>query len=162
MVSRLSSISATLHDSLRAAGPHAQRALARAVALAAIDHARLDDDRLTPLVTHLRTRSEAPDLAAAEAAVEDLDSTAFDAQDRLDAGIGSDTDYVRAFIRARAASAAIAASDSDPFDAAAEALYEAFHVLGEDSEILHEAVNGALRVGRSRQRAPGDPAEGTP
>lgn len=162
MVNRLSSVSATLHASCRAAGPHAQRALARAVALAAVEHTRLDDDRLTPLVTHLRTRSEAPDLAAAKAAVEDLDTTAFDAQDRFDDGIGSEADYTRAFIRARAASAAIAASDSNPFDAVAEALYEAFHVLGEDSEVLHAAIDDVLRPGRSRQGTPCESEERTP
>lgn len=61
--------------------------------------------------------------------VEHLDEVAWDAQDRLEAGLGSEAEYLVAFRRARAASAALLVEqNADP----QEALYEALHALPPD------------------------------
>ncbi|MEU6130989.1 hypothetical protein ABZ805_17610 [Saccharopolyspora sp. NPDC047091] len=145
MVNRLSLIDPALLERIEAVGPDVQRTLARAVALAAIEHTRLDDERLTPVIEQLRAPAdEAPDLATASAAVDDLDNAAFDAQDRFDSGLGTEEDYVRAFTRARAASAALAAFGDSSAEAASDALYEAYHAADENMAVLSSAIESAL------------------
>lgn len=145
MVKHLSFVDATLPDRLNAAGPEAQRAVARNVALAAAEHTGLDDERLASVLALLRAdAAEVPDLTAVNAAVEDLDNAAFDAQERLDDGIGTEDDYARAFTRARAATALVAAFADDPTEAAEDAIYEAYHGTDENMELLHGPINQAL------------------
>ena len=145
MVNRLSLVDATLADRISAAGPEAQRAVARNVALAAAEHVGLEDERVASILAILRADvAEVPDLTRANAAVEDLDNAAFDAQDRVEDGTGSDDDYARAFAKARAATALVAAFADDPAEGAEDAIYEAYHATDEDMGPLRDTIEQVL------------------
>ena len=85
------------------------------------------------------TQSDAGELEIVSAVAGELDNAGFDAQDRLEDGSATDADYVRAFTRACAAAALLAALEDD----AENAIYEAYHAVDEDVGILRCAIDAA-------------------
>lgn len=138
MVNRLDLIDASLTERLAAAGSGARREVARAVAMAAIEHAGLADQRITDAVAALSAgqTGEGSSQSALSAFVDELDTVAFDAQDRLDDGTGSEDDYIQAFCKARAATALLSVFQEDAEEAAADAIYEAYHAFDEDMVVI--------------------------
>lgn len=144
MVNRLSLIDVALADRLSAARPEVQRAVARKVALVAAEHTGLNDERFDSILAMLRADgTQPPDLTTAIAAVEDLDNAAFDAQDRVDDSTGSEDDDARAFTKARAATALVAAFADDPAEGAEDAIYEAYNAT-QDMALLRDAIHHVL------------------
>lgn len=78
--------------------------------------------------------------SALSAFVDELDTAAFDAQDQLDDGTGSEDDYVRAFCKARAATALLSAFQEDAEEAATDAIYVAYHAFDENMEIISGVI----------------------
>jgi hypothetical protein len=76
------------------------------------------------------------------AIVEHLDNHYFDLKDRFEAGAGSESSYLDAFRKARAATAVMAALAPDPLEAAMNALYEA-HAAGVSIDVLRQIVEKA-------------------
>lgn len=147
MVDPLSLVDTSLPERFATASDQTRRDVARAVAAAAVERTGLADDRITRAVEALRDgrTGEGPEREALAALVDELDTAAFDAQDRLDAGTGTDTDYADAFGKARAATALLAAFDTDPATAAADAVYEAYHAVDQDATAIREVINAHLR-----------------
>lgn len=65
-----------------------------------------------------------------------LDEAYFDAQDLQEKGQASERRVMEAFFRARAANAVLAGLSDDAQIAASDAVYEAYHALGNDENFL--------------------------
>lgn len=140
MVNRLDLIDANLRERVAAADTGARRDVARAVALAAIEHVGLEDQRIADALSAGQTGEGSQQFALLSGFVDELDNAAFDAQDRLDDGTGSKDDYVRAFCKARAATALLSAFQEDTEEAVVDAIYEAYHAFDENMEVISAVI----------------------
>ena len=88
------------------------------MALLSLEKERYDDASVTARLTAL---------------IDELDRKYFDAQERYEAGKGTQDAYRKAFQQARAVNAVLFAFDADPFVAEAESLYEVNAPVGMDA-----------------------------
>lgn len=86
----------------------------------------------------LKKRGEIEALAA------ELDDKYLDLQEAAEEGRAKRGDYMRLFAQARAVSAVLLALKDDPFEAAAEAIYEAVESIDEPDELL-SMIDAVLR-----------------
>lgn len=143
-MNRLRSSHPALAERLETASTTTQRSIALRVAKWAVGASRLDNglvQRSLALVeqdaTHNVMRAELSTL------VQDLDSHAWEVQDRFDVGAATEAEYLHAFAQARAANAVLFATDGDAAIAALESTYEALAVDG-DSDNVHRIVEEGL------------------
>lgn len=115
-----------------------QRQLAVYVAEQTVKKLGVTDERSNSALQALRSGkySDTPDSKASRKLAEELDTQAFDAQDR-----GDDAAYDLAFSKARAVSALAAAFYPDARKAVAETLYEAYYAVDSDSILIQEWIN---------------------
>jgi len=127
MTTRLSTIAVDLVHTLEDQPPAVLRRIAVEAAMLAVTRTRLLDSRLVAPLAAMRGNQEVAPTARIQVAqlVEDLDERAWDLQDLLDSGAGSEEAYLEAFRKARAAAAVRYALDADPMTAAFESVYEA-------------------------------------
>jgi hypothetical protein len=133
---RLSTIAPDLTTRLQRVSVADLRRVTAEVVDAALRATELHDQSLDAAVRALRAgrygdgleRERVKDLEV------QLDETAWDLQDRADAGDASQDDYLAAFRRARAAAALWFALDDDALQAALEAVYEA-RAATDDNEV---------------------------
>lgn len=78
-----------------------------------------------------------------ESFVNELDEKQWDLQDALEEGKVDEATYITAFKEARAANAVYVAFNSDPFWAAADSVYEAFHTT-DNRKDLQGIIGAAL------------------
>jgi hypothetical protein len=137
VASRLASVDRDLAKRILAADPAACRRAAAAAAGWAVGSAGLDDPRVDAFLT--RDAAPATDVAVAREAlralVDELDEGGWNLQDQVEEGNASNDDYLRAFGKARAASALYEATGEDPHLAALEAVYEAWMVVDDPGEL---------------------------
>lgn len=145
MVERLTLVDATLAERVAAASDADRRTVTLAVVRAALDRIGFSDARVDDAVGALEAGryGDGSEQGALAALVEELDNAAFDAQDRLDEGTGSEADYDVAFRKARAATAVLSAFQTDSLTAVSDAVYEAYHAVDEDRQFIAEAVRSA-------------------
>jgi hypothetical protein len=154
MTSRLASVDHELAERILDADPAACRRVAAAAAGWAVRSAGLDDPRVAVFLT--RDAAPTTDVAltreAVRALVDELDEAGWDLQGQIVEGTASDRDYLRAFGKARAASAVYEATGEDPHLAALEAVYEAWVVVDDPGEI-RSIIIAALDRQEYRQRS---------
>lgn len=151
MPSRLPLIAPSLAEHLATASPATQAAIARRAGLAVASPLGLDrDPHLGAALTAIRGGQPCPDLDSLHARVDQLDTAALDAADRLNEGTGTDAAYEQAFHRARAATAV--AERCAGF--ADDALYEALQAA--DDAVFAQLTAPTYDV--SHEGPPGVPA----
>lgn len=145
MANRLSTIASDLAEDLERRPSTQLRKVATAAALLAVDRTKLVDPRLDAALAAMRegAAGNGAERSAASSVTEELDETAWDIQEKVDAGTQSQQAYLEAFRRARAAASVYFALDSNPLDAAREAVYEAEAAVG-DLEAIRTAISPAM------------------
>lgn len=146
-MSRLETLSPELTAKLRRASQVEQRAASLAAGEFAVSHANVEHPVIKEALTMLRTggvlapekRAEIGALAAR------LDEEYFDLQEAAEEGRASADEYLRLFGQARAVTAVLSAFQDHPFEAAAEAIYEAAATTDQPKDLFSvvEAVLGA-------------------
>lgn len=133
MIARLATVAPDIVDALGRKPPAQLRAIAMAVSEWIVDDVGLVDPRLDEAFVTLRDMrfGASPARDALMALVDELDESAWDLQDEVDAGRAPQQEYLDAFSRARAASTVWFALDSDALQSALEALYEAQAARGD-------------------------------
>ncbi len=124
---RLSTIAPHLIPPLRVAQPGVQRSIAAAVCRFTLETVHLADPQITPLLADVLTGS-APDPHSQSylaETLEALDTRYFDLLDSVNDLGAPEAPMLELFAKARAVNAVQAGLASDPFLAAAEAIYEA-------------------------------------
>jgi hypothetical protein len=145
-MNRLERLAPDVADKLRQAPPDKQRAAALAACEFAIAKANVQLASILEACEGLRKGSglSPAQQSEIEAIVASLDNEYFDLQEAADEGRATMEDYLRKFAQARAISALLFASKSNPLEASNEAVYEAAAVV-EDKGPLFSAVESALR-----------------
>lgn len=145
-MNRLETLAPGLAERLRQASSDKQRAAALAACEFAIDKANLQHVGIQEACKTLRKGDSlsSSQQSEVETLVANLDNEYFDLQDAAEEGRATTEEYMRKFVQARAVSALLFASKSDPLEASTEAVYEAAIVV-EDREPLFSAVESALR-----------------
>jgi hypothetical protein len=143
--SRLKLLDPVLRQVLNDASEQARRRAALTVSKLAVDRASIADPRLGAALMRLQDGGygDSPERSAVHALTEELDEAAWHVQDRVKAGTAERADYVKAFVKARAANAVWYALDPDPLEAVAEATYEASAAI-EDPEAVRTAIQDSL------------------
>jgi len=144
-MARLSMVSPELAARLQSTvEERALRRAARAAAAVVVERAGLVDDRVDRAIEILSAGATDPEVRKVlEGYSEGLDERAWDLMDARSDDRGSEEEYLVAFGRARAASAAVWALEADPVMAALEATYEAHCAFSDGSGVL-TAVAAAL------------------
>lgn len=144
-MSRLEVLSAELEVMLHEAPEARQRAAALEACEFAITQAQLKHQLIDKAMEDLRYGHTIPsnERAALQALATQLDDEYLDLQDEFEKGRASESDYMRAFGQARAASAVSSAISDQAFEAAAEAIYEAAATV-DDSKTLFAAIRKIL------------------
>jgi hypothetical protein len=145
VTTRLSSVAADLVERLERQPPaRLRRATADAVGLA-IARTGLVDPRLDAALTALRDGAfgETPERSGVVQLAGELDETAWDVQDKAEAGEVTRQAYLAAFAKARAAAPVGFALDSDALNAALESVHETQAAVA-DLEVVREVVSAAL------------------
>ncbi|HTJ66680.1 MAG TPA: hypothetical protein VL551_04050 [Actinospica sp.] len=146
MATRLETRSAELSQLIEAADAHQQRLIAVKTAQAALAAVPIDEPELALARADLTAGRWGGEGAQAATALTDrLDDLAFDLQDEVDEGTAEQAEYLEAFRRARAVSAAAFALDPDPRNAALEAAYEA-EAATENLALITGIVNEVLGI----------------
>jgi hypothetical protein len=129
---RLSTVDPELVSEIRAQKPHAQAEISASVGVWIVGEVGLDDPRITAGVSALQSRgaTESAIIDGVKAVADELDDFAWDIQDQVDEGAKSQSDYVEAFARSRAATSLWYAFDTDPLVSALESVYEAQAACG--------------------------------
>ena len=142
---RLKLLDPALRQVLKDASGQARRRVALSVTKLAVDRARIADPRVGAALERLQNggHGDSPERSAVQALTEELDQAAWDVQDRFEAGTANKADYLKAFVKARAAKAVWYALDGDPLEAAAEATYEASAAI-EDPASVRSAIQDSL------------------
>ncbi len=137
-----------LEAHLKRASASQQRAAALAAARFALAHNALTDSVLSDAMNALAAGRSA-DKALTErlqALVDSLDEVHWDLQEKEEAGQATEAEHLAAFQKARAANTVLAALAADPFAAASDSAYEAFHAT-KDLPGLRVVILAALRAG---------------
>jgi hypothetical protein len=127
MIGRLSTIAPDLVALLEQQQSEQLRRAAAGVANLAIERTHLSEPRVDAALAalHEGRLGFTPERSAVQYLTEELDKIAWDAQEKMEAGIGSRHAYSTAFRRARAAASLGGALDSNALTAALESVYEA-------------------------------------
>jgi hypothetical protein len=127
MIGRLSTIAPDLVALLEQQQSEQLRRVAAKAANLAIERTDLSEPRLDDALAALREGrlGSTPERSAVHYLTDELDAIAWDAQEKMEAGIGSRQDYSTAFRRARAAASVGFALDANALTAALESVYEA-------------------------------------
>jgi hypothetical protein len=132
----LDSVSPELADQLRSTGRDELRRIATAMGDLAAKEVSLSDPRLDRALAALRGGpGGGKEKVELQALVDELDEAAWQIQARVHSGQAPEDEYLKAFRKARAASAVAFALDPDPRTAATEAIYEAQAALGDVSPV---------------------------
>lgn len=142
---RLKLLDPAIRQLLEGASEEARRRAASTVSRLAADRLGLSDPRLQAALERLRRGEygDSPERRAIEAMTKELDESAWDIQDRVEAGAAAQADYVKAFRIARAANAVWCALDADPMEAAVEATYEAGAAI-DDPTLVRATVTNSV------------------
>jgi hypothetical protein len=145
-MNRLETLAPDLAERLRRASPDKQRAAALAACQFAIAKANVPHAGIEEACKGLRSGAglSAAQQSEIEALAASLDNEYFDLQEAAEEGRATTEDYLRKFAQARAVSAVLFASKSDPLEASTEAVYEAA-AAAEDKGALFSAVESVLR-----------------
>lgn len=127
MPRRLATVAPDLDEDIATADPVTLRRVTQAVSEAALRATLLEDARAEAALRAVESASfgDSDERQHVKELEVELDSTAWDIQDRVELGDRSQEQYLEAFRRARAASTLWFALDEDPLHAAAESTYEA-------------------------------------
>jgi hypothetical protein len=141
MIGRLSTIAPDLVTLLEQQQSEQLRKVAARAANLAIERTHLRELRIDYALAALREGrlGSTPERSAIQYLTDELDEIAWDAQERMEAGIGSRQDYSTAFRRARAAASVGFALDSNALTAALESVYEA-HAAVADLDAVRAIV----------------------
>jgi hypothetical protein len=145
MTSRLSTVAVDLAERLSHYPPGRLRQVAAAAAFLAVERTQLADPRVDAALAAIRDAvpSAMPELSQVLALTEELDEIAWDAQDKVEAGVLPEQAYPAAFARARAAASVRYALEPDALHAALESVYEAQAAVA-DLEAVRVAVAAVL------------------
>jgi len=131
---RLSTVAPDLVTTILKESAHVQDRVAMMIAEWVVTAAGLVDDRIS--IGLVRSgegeRGDSPERDAVKAVVDEFDELAWDIQDLIEVGGGSQADYEVAFNKARAANTVWSALDSNSRVAVLDALYEAQAATGAD------------------------------
>jgi hypothetical protein len=127
MIGRLSTIAPDLVALLEQQQSEQLRRVAARAANLAIERTNLSEPRIDGALAalHEGRLGFTPERSAVQHLANELDEIAWDAQEKMEAGIGLRQDYSMAFRRARAAASVGFALDSNALTAAFESVYEA-------------------------------------
>ena len=127
MRTRFQLVSNGLVDQLTKATVDEMRLVCVAVCKSALDRTGLDDPVLQDAVARLKEGKfgDQTVIVRLEKLVEELDEQSFAEQHRFEWGEGDENTYRAVFSKARAANAVLLSFGDDPFEAAAETMYEA-------------------------------------
>jgi hypothetical protein len=141
---RLSTVDPDLVSEIRAQEPDAQAEISTSVGVWIVGELRLDDPRIIAAVGALGSRgaTESAIIDGVKAVADELDDVAWDIQDQVDEGTRSQSDYVEAFARSRAATSLWYAFESDPLVSALESVYEAQAAC--DPDIVRSVVHSVI------------------
>jgi hypothetical protein len=142
---RLSSISVELVEQLQMQAPERLRRAAADAASLAVQQLRLADPRLDAALASLREGKfgDSGERSAVQQLTRELDAIGWEAQKTAEECNSSMQPYYAAFARARAAASVKWALDSNPLNAALEAVYEAQAAVA-DLQALRTVVETAL------------------
>jgi len=137
---RLATLAGDLVELLRRQPEHRLRSLSLRMAEVAEAHVGLGDPRLEEAIAALRAGRIGNGVMRTrlQQLTDELDEVAWDLQDRVKSGSAANEEYMKAFARARAVSAAWFALDPDPVKAAVEATYEAQAAINDLALIRRE------------------------
>ena len=126
----LAQISPELVDLLRRSTDDTRHQIVERACLLAVQRADVADPRLTEALDAIRRRNfGVPDLRSQiDALTQELDEIAWDTQDRVEDGDATENEYLRAFVKARAAAAIGFALDGS-LAASFDSLYEAYYAV---------------------------------
>jgi hypothetical protein len=138
----LTQISPELVDQLRQSTDDTRHQLVERACLLAVQRTNVADPRLTEALDAIHSRTFGiQDLRTqVDALTQELDETAWDIQDRVDAGDASQDEYHRAFVKARAAAAIGFALDGS-LEASFDSLYEAYYAIDNRDDFLRAAAD---------------------
>jgi hypothetical protein len=144
---RLSTISVELVEQLQVQPTERLRRAAADTASLAVQQLRLADPRLDAALAALREGKfgDTGERSAVQQLTRELDLIAWEAQKTAEERNSSMQPYYAAFARARAAASVKWALDSNPLNAALEAVYEAQAAVG-DLQAVKTVVETALTV----------------
>ena len=145
MIPRLATVAPDVVEVLEQESSARLRAVAISVSEWIVGAVHLFDPRIDAAFVSLQLQrfGESPERAALQLLVNELDESAWNIRDEVAAGTASEEDYLRAFARARPASAVWFAADADPLRSALESVYEAQAATG-DLEGLRRRLNAVL------------------
>jgi hypothetical protein len=143
--SRLSTVSVDLVEQLRVQSPERLRRAAVDTAGLAVQQTQLVDPRLDAALAALHDGNfgDTDERSAMQQLTRELDVIAWEAQKTAEEHNSSMQAYHEAFVRARAAASVKCALDSDPLNAALEAIYEAQAAVA-DLTAIRTVVDTAL------------------
>jgi len=145
-VKRLETLSVELFEKLRRAPPEKQREATLAACEFAVSYAKVDNPIVKEALASLRASGglSPKQKAELEALAAELDDQYLDLHEAAEEGRATTNDYLPVFEKSLAVSAVAFAATEDPFEASAEAVYEAA-IATDKSKELFAAVETALK-----------------
>jgi hypothetical protein len=133
----LAQVSPALVEMVRQSDEDTRHQLVERACLLAVQRADVADPNLAEALDAIRSRSFGSQelRSRIDALTNELDETAWDLQDRVDAGDASEDEYRQAFAKARAVAAIGFALDGS-LAASFDSLYEAYHAIDNRDDFL--------------------------
>jgi hypothetical protein len=140
----LAQISSELVDRLRVSSDDVRHQLVERACLLAVQRVEVADPKITEGLDAIRSRRfGSKDLRSRlDELTEELDEAAWDIQDQVEAGDATETEYRRAFAKARAV-AAIGFAVDGSLAASFDSLYEAYHAIDNRDDFLYSVADQA-------------------